>query len=287
MLDPYTNARPYLDVVFPSSGDGFSIAGFKNVHQALAFLDMIPLQPRAHSPGDMRVMIRGRDAASFYNPVYTGDANQRIGFASGDTTTMTAPSANPRIDVVYLTPSGDLRIITGTEAATPTLPTLAPSGDTRLPICAIYHKTTATKIVNYEDKDSNTGDSYIYQDLRPWLQPPRPWPPVLISTTKIATLGDAAVIRTDASQGNLFRVTLGGNRTLQKPTNPVDGQKVIWEFLQDGTGSRTLTLGAGFKLSATVGAVTLSTGANSGDKLGAIFNSADDLWHIVAFVKGF
>ena len=45
-------------------------------------------------------------------------------------------------------------------------------------------------------------------------------------TSAAVTLTDAATIATDASLGNLFRVTLGGNRTLGNPTNPVDGQKV-------------------------------------------------------------
>lgn len=171
MPDPFTNARPYLDIGFPHSGDGFSIHGFKNVHQALAFLDMIPLQPRAHSPADMKIMVRGRDASSFFNPIYYGTSDQRVFFNSGDTATMIRPSNSPRLDIVYLTTSGDIRVARGPEAATPSLPSLSASGDT-LPICSIYHKKTATKIVNFEDKDSNTGDSYIYQDLRPWLRFP-------------------------------------------------------------------------------------------------------------------
>ena len=49
------------------------------------------------------------------------------------------------------------------------------------------------------------------------------------------TLTDAPVIATDASLSNHFRVTLGGNRVLGNPTNPTDGQKVIWEIVQDAT----------------------------------------------------
>lgn len=172
MPDPYSNARPYFDVAFPSSGDGFSIAGFRNAFLGLGFLDMVPLQPRAHTPADTRVMVRGRDASTFYNPLYYGDANQRIAFGSGDSPAITAPISNPRIDVLYMTPSGDLLMITGTEAATPTVPTLAPSGDTRFPICAIYNRPGQARVVNFENKDSNTGDGYIFQDLRPWLRMP-------------------------------------------------------------------------------------------------------------------
>jgi len=165
-VDPFTNARPYYDPTFPSSGDGFSIPGTKNALQGLGFMDFLPLQPRAHSPADMKIMVRGRDASSFYNPIYASDNNTRIFFNSGDSPTMSAPASNPRLDIVYLTPSGDIRIQTGTEGITPGLPSLSPSGD-RLPICAVYHKTTETRIVNFEDRNSNTGDGYIYQDLRP------------------------------------------------------------------------------------------------------------------------
>lgn len=174
MSDPFTNARPYLDPTFPSSGDSalFLIANIKRQLQALAFLDMIPLQPRAHNPADLKIMVRGRDASSYYNPIYYGSGNndKRTFFSSGDSPAMAAPSVNPRIDIVYLTPSGDIRVVTGTEAVTPTLPGLAPSGDTRLPICAIWQKKSMTKIVNFEDQNSNTGDGYIYQDLRPFLR---------------------------------------------------------------------------------------------------------------------
>lgn len=285
MPDPFTNARPFFDVSFPSSGDSFSISGFKNQFQALGFMDNIFAQPRAHNPADLRIMVRGRDASSFYNPIYAFDADKRVFFNSGDSAVMTAPSSSPRLDIVYLTPSGDIRIVTGTEAATPTLPALSPSGDTRMPICAIYHKSTETKIVNFEDKDSNTGDGYIYQDLRPWLRYPIQTPDV--NKHRVVTLTDAATIGTPANQGSLFRVQLGGNRTLGNPTDPVDGQKAIWEIRQDATGSRTLTFGSAFNLSADVGPITLSTGGGSGDKIAAIYDGPRGKWDIVAFLRGY
>ena len=195
MPDPYTNARPYYDVSFPNSGDGFSIAGTKNALQGLGFMDFIPLQPRAHNPANLSIMVRGRDASAYYNPIYFGDSNARVFFNSGDSAAMSAPASNPRIDIVYLTPSGDIKIATGTEAATPNLPTLAPSGDSRIPICAVYHRTTETKIVNFEDKDSNTGDGYIYQDLRPFLKGPggTGTSAVLTSAAALNVTGDNAV----------------------------------------------------------------------------------------------
>lgn len=100
-------------------------------------------------------------------------------------------------------------------------------------------------------------------------------------------LTDATTIATDASLGNYFRVTLGGNRTLGNPTNMVDGQKCIWELIQDGTGSRTITLGSAFALGTDISAVTLTTTASKRDFLGAIYNSTATKWYVIAFVKGY
>lgn len=101
------------------------------------------------------------------------------------------------------------------------------------------------------------------------------------------TLTDAATVATDASQGVLFRVTLGGNRTLGNPTNPTDGQLAWWEIIQDGTGSRTLTLDTKWALGTTITDVTLSTTASKRDFMQALYNSTADKWYIVRFVRGY
>lgn len=192
-VDSFNNARPYFDVTFPSSGDGFSIAGFRNVHAGLGFLDMIPLQPRAHNPQDLKIMVRGQDASQYYNPVYFGNADQRIPFGSGDTPNFSVPSSNPRIDIVYITPSGDIKVQAGTEAVNPTLPSLGPSGDSRFPVAAIWCKVGMSKIVNFEDKDSNSGDGYIYKDLRAWMRSPTAGAAPLTSTIPTGITGDNSV----------------------------------------------------------------------------------------------
>lgn len=104
------------------------------------------------------------------------------------------------------------------------------------------------------------------------------------------TLTDAATVATDASRGDHFRVTLGGNRTLGAPTNPTDGQMVLWEITQDGTGSRTLALATGaggFVFGTDITAVNLTTTAAKTDVLGAIYHAASDRWRVLAFLKGF
>jgi len=84
-------------------------------------------------------------------------------------------------------------------------------------------------------------------------------------------LTDAANIATDSSLGNVFSVTLGGNRTLDNPTNLVDGGTYSWIITQDGTGSRTLAYGTLFKWPG--GSVpVLSTAASSVDLITAVYN---------------
>lgn len=104
------------------------------------------------------------------------------------------------------------------------------------------------------------------------------------------SLTDAATIATDASLGNRFRVTLGGNRTLGAPTNPTDGQQIAYELIQDATGSRTLSLDTGtggFVFGSDITSITLTTTASKRDFLTAIYNSTANKWYVVGFIKGF
>ena len=97
-------------------------------------------------------------------------------------------------------------------------------------------------------------------------------------------LTDAATINTDAALGDHFRVTLGGNRTLANPTNPRDGQKILFEITQDATGGRTLALGSNFNLAGQT--VTLSTTPSKRDYLGFVYHSAAGKWDLLAQVIG-
>jgi hypothetical protein len=101
------------------------------------------------------------------------------------------------------------------------------------------------------------------------------------------SLVDAATIAVDASLGNDFTVTLTADRTLGNPTNPVNGQKIMFVIRQDGTGSHTLALDTAYRLGADITSVTLSTGANKTDYLGVRYNGTDSKWDVIAFVKGY
>jgi hypothetical protein len=108
----------------------------------------------------------------------------------------------------------------------------------------------------------------------------------LVSSGKV-TLTDAATVATDASTGSHFKVTLGGNRTLGNPTNGKDGQRAVWELIQDGTGSRIITMDTKFAFGTDITGITLSTTASKRDFLTAIYDSTADRWHVVGFVRGY
>lgn len=74
------------------------------------------------------------------------------------------------------------------------------------------------------------------------------------------TLIDAPTIAWDMSTGINFVVTLGGNRTLGNPTNPVIGRSGVLQVNMDATGSRTLSFGNNFFFDSDVAPV-IGTGA--------------------------
>lgn len=79
-----------------------------------------------------------------------------------------------------------------------------------------------------------------------------------------ATLTDAASIDWNCDGQQKAKVTLGGNRTLNAPTNMLDGATYVLRVIQDGTGNRTLTWNAVYKFAGGTDP-TLSTGAGAID----------------------
>lgn len=97
-----------------------------------------------------------------------------------------------------------------------------------------------------------------------------------------------STINTDASNAEMFDVTLTGNATLANPINPVNGKTIRWRITQDNTGSRVVTLGNKFNLpSSSTSPLPWSTAANKMDILAATYHAGRDKWDIVAFVPGY
>lgn len=94
----------------------------------------------------------------------------------------------------------------------------------------------------------------------------------------IKTLSDGASITPDMATGNFFSVTLGGNRTLENPTNLQPGQSgCIW-ITQDGGGSRTLAYGSYWDFAGGT-APTLTT---TGGAVDVLVYAVESTTHITA-----
>jgi hypothetical protein len=103
----------------------------------------------------------------------------------------------------------------------------------------------------------------------------------------VVHLTDAATIAVDASLGNDFRVTLGGNRTMGTPANPANGDQIIFQVTQ-GTGAPyTLTWSSGYQFSAGLPQPALSGSAGHTDLLGFVYNATTGTWLLAAFLNGF
>jgi len=102
-------------------------------------------------------------------------------------------------------------------------------------------------------------------------------------TSTVGTLTDAATIAVDASSSynSEFMVTLGGNRTLGAPTNPLgDGQILRVRVKQDGTGGRTLAYNAIYRFPGG-GTPVLQTSANAQDVLTFMYHAGDVKWDFI------
>jgi len=89
------------------------------------------------------------------------------------------------------------------------------------------------------------------------------------------TLTDGTNISVDAALSNNFKVTLGGNRTLDNPTNMTDGMILNFVVKQDGSGGRTLAYGSKYDF-GDAGIPTLSSGANVIDLISGYYDSVAD-----------
>ncbi len=186
----------------PLSSGGLNSSDIRNALGALFQGDMGVLRPRAQSTPDMTIHVNPAALNSFFQQVW-GTGDSPFTYAGGNTSSITAPSSLPRIDIVYLTAAGALAIVTGTEAVTPVADweSLPKDG---LPICLIYCKTTMTAILDYEDKDTDTDQGYIYSDVRPFLN----------------LGGGASLADMQTAQDNIallaFRLAVQGSLTVQK-----------------------------------------------------------------------
>lgn len=103
----------------------------------------------------------------------------------------------------------------------------------------------------------------------------------------VVTLTDSATIAVDASLGNDFRITLGGNRTMATPSNPSNGQQIIFQVTQGTGGPYTITWDNGYEFSSGLPQPALSVGEGQTDLLGFVYHTVRGTWLLAAYLNGF
>jgi hypothetical protein len=96
-----------------------------------------------------------------------------------------------------------------------------------------------------------------------------------LATTDTDTSNTGSVTL-DMETNQNFILTFTGNVTLANPTTEQVGQSGIIVCIQDGTGSRTLSLGTDYE-TAAAGGITLSTAANAVDIIPYFVQSASNI----------
>ena len=89
----------------------------------------------------------------------------------------------------------------------------------------------------------------------------------------------------NALAGTHFRLVATNNFLLQNPTGTSDGQRLIFEIIQDATGGRAMVLGTAYKLGSDLPLLFLTTNGNRRDFLTCV-NSGTNVY-VVGFVKGY
>ena len=110
----------------------------------------------------------------------------KVNYAGGNSGTITAPATNPRIDLIVINSSGTISAVTGTEAASPSVPTYP---EDKMVLAEIYLRVGATSI---KDADDST-NGYIQNDVRPFLHKGRSF------NTLVRAGSNAAQVITDTS----------------------------------------------------------------------------------------
>lgn len=89
----------------------------------------------------------------------------------------------------------------------------------------------------------------------------------------------------NAAAGTHFRLVVTNNFLLQNPTGATDGQRLLFELIQDGVGGRTMALGNAFRLGLDLPVINLTTNANGRDFITCLASGTN--FYVTGFIKGF
>lgn len=96
--------------------------------------------------------------------------------------------------------------------------------------------------------------------------------PIEPSLRPTVDLTDGAAIYTNASLGDVFAVTIAGNRTMMNPTGLTPGQLITYQITQDASGGRTITWGDDFRFNDAFPQPVLSESPDAVDHISFRYN---------------
>lgn len=94
-------------------------------------------------------------------------------------------------------------------------------------------------------------------------------------------LTDAATVAVNAALGNQFTLALGGNRTIAAPSNPAEGQVIVFELAQPVSGgpfTPTFASGTGGYSFGSSGVPAWSTAASALDEVAFRYSTLKSAW---------
>lgn len=104
-------------------------------------------------------------------------------------------------------------------------------------------------------------------------------------TSRVANPAYSGTMTVSITDVSLINITLTGDLTLNL-SGGFDGQDVKIRLEQGAGGNHALTLGAKLRLNDSITDVTLSTAFGAKDLVGLVYDAGDDMYDVVAFVKG-
>lgn len=107
------------------------------------------------------------------------------------------------------------------------------------------------------------------------------------SVLRVVELTDGSTVATDASTGDIFTLTTTQNFTMSNPTNPTNGQIIIYKIKQDGGGGNVITWDSNFRGSTDVPLPALTTTGDYVDYIQFIYDSSVTKWNCLAYNLGF
>lgn len=291
----------YDPSLLPENLTAFFKANITKILKALHMMDFEAFHAEEQSTPNMTVKVSG--GRIFLAGVYTEwslDGNKDV--TTTNSGTFTAPTTNPKIDLLYWdTTSKTLGITAGAEAATPVQPAI-PDPKTKIAVILIYHRVGSTKILNSDDATN----SYIMgRNLRPILNIPGGIADIIEDLTPqlggnldcqdkevqkallkdygeiLTTVAAAGATETlDLESGNAFDITLNQACTFTFSNPPATGKMGSFTLIlrQNGTGGYATTWPA--SVDWADGTVpTLVTTASSVTILCFITVDGGTIWH--------